>query len=570
MNILNKLNTLPLLTLALTSSYVSAASPASHFSSVNLAPAQVMKNLDQHPRQKKRTQTELVNDDTASSLPNKKSSAATAHFMLQSVQIKGAPDKSLPALNALTQAAVNHDVTLADLQNLAQTMQTTLRDQGYILASVILPPQTIQKKLGQVQFQVIPGYIAQVRISGDQTHGATHPLQAYAQNLEQQNPTTLTELEYQLTLMNELPGIEAQGVLSPSNTPGAADLDIQVKQTPVSSYIGYNNRGTDYIGPNQILAGFNINDILTADRLSVNYATSWPHPTELNYFNTSYAMIPAWGSGTKITPSITYTHTRPGQELSSFDMVGQSTRYALDISQPLLRGSTQNISFLSGIYHLESENNLLGFQIYQDKISAFKLGLNYNGLLLDGTNDATAFITQGFNALGSHSTEAAPSRFEGRPDFTKFNFDLSHTHYLNSAISIFAATSLQYSNNPLLVSEQIGYGGSTFGQAYDPSEIIGDSGLMGAVALRYDLPQSFSGLPLLQPFVFYDAGKVWTNATSIQGMTSQSGASTGLGVNANLNQTWQTTVTLAYPLTLTPQEQSHKSWRAFFSIVGLF
>ena len=129
---------------------------------------------------------------------------------------------------------------------------------------------------------------------------------------------------------------------------------------------------------------------------------------------------------------------------------------------------------------------------------------------------------------------------------------------------------MQYSPNPLLVPEEIGYGGALFGQAYNPSEIIGDSGLMGSVTLRYDLPQFVPNLTLLQPFAFYDIGKVWANSTWQQEGYSISGASAGMGLNFGITKTWQGSLTFAYPLTLTPIEMGYKGWRTFVSVVGLF
>jgi hemolysin activation/secretion protein len=81
----------------------------------------------------------------------------------------------------------------------------------------------------------------------------------------------------------------------------------------------------------------------------------------------------------------------------------------------------------------------------------------------------------------------------------------------------------QYGFNPLLTGEQFAFGGAQTGRGYDPGALTGDRGIGGSIELRYD--QGFTMFPVqaVQPYVFYDAARVWN---------VQNAAPTGPSINS--------------------------------------
>jgi hemolysin activation/secretion protein len=103
----------------------------------------------------------------------------------------------------------------------------------------------------------------------------------------------------------------------------------------------------------------------------------------------------------------------------------------------------------------------------------------------------------------------------------------------------------QIASKPLFSSEEFGYGGQDFGRAYDPSELVGDSGIKGSLEIRYlGLKPGFD--VNLSPYAFYDIGKVWNEDT---GGISESGSSAGFGVSISHSTGFSGNFGLAYPLT---------------------
>jgi hemolysin activation/secretion protein len=97
----------------------------------------------------------------------------------------------------------------------------------------------------------------------------------------------------------------------------------------------------------------------------------------------------------------------------------------------------------------------------------------------------------------------------------------------------------------------------------------GDSGALGALALRYDLPTQ-SWMSLLQPEIFYDAGYTRINK-AIAGLSKSGiGQSAGLGLNMVLLNHWKVGITAAKPLRITQTTGVNMGWRGFFNVTGAF
>jgi len=125
----------------------------------------------------------------------------------------------------------------------------------------------------------------------------------------------------------------------------------------------------------------------------------------------------------------------------------------------------------------------------------------------------------------------------------------------------------QYTSDSLLSSEEFGYGGMSFGRAYDSSEITGDKGMAASIELRYRLDIKIPHINF-QPFIFYDIGKVWNIDPSDKNKIS--GASAGGGFRLRHDQGWFFDATLALPLTLNsanpPKYTDEDGFRALFRL----
>jgi len=115
----------------------------------------------------------------------------------------------------------------------------------------------------------------------------------------------------------------------------------------------------------------------------------------------------------------------------------------------------------------------------------------------------------------------------------------------------------QFTTDPLLLTQQITLGGPAFGRAYTSSERTGDEGVMGSVELRSDFSQLGHHIDWVQPYVFFDGGKV----RSI-GDTLADGAlySSGGGVRTRIGKS-SINLETAFPLNAQRLETGNKTPR---------
>ncbi len=99
--------------------------------------------------------------------------------------------------------------------DIAAEMTAKYRDAGYVLSSVVVPAQAITD--GRVSLTAVEGYLSSVAIEGDtgRRDGMLAKIQA---DLGAERPLRLATLERNLLLLNDLPGMTAQGVLQRSAT----------------------------------------------------------------------------------------------------------------------------------------------------------------------------------------------------------------------------------------------------------------------------------------------------------------------------------------------------------------
>ncbi|HEY8963421.1 MAG TPA: ShlB/FhaC/HecB family hemolysin secretion/activation protein, partial [Alphaproteobacteria bacterium] len=130
----------------------------------------------------------------------------------------------------------------------------------------------------------------------------------------------------------------------------------------------------------------------------------------------------------------------------------------------------------------------------------------------------------------------------------------------------------QISNGPLLASEEFGIGGMSYGygRGYDPSEILGDEGVVGKLEVQWNTHVFDEHITSLQLFGFYDVGAVWNDDPTTPADKRNSVASVGLGARARLTQAINADATLAFPMTKDVDTQDDTDPRLFVSLTSRF
>lgn len=436
-----------------------------------------------------------------------KKTGSSTRFVLKGIKLEGSTVYSEDKLRPLYADKLGQKITLDDLNQIAADITTYYRNNGYILTRAVVPPQHANN--GVFTVRVVEGYVNDVRLTGDVGKGGDDLLQAYASKIKNAKPLNAETLERYLLLMEDLPGVDARAVLTPAATAtGASDVIVTITRRPVEASVGLDNRGSRFLGPEQLSGSLFLNNLIGRDDMTaVRASNTIFHKGELLFGELRHSE-PVGSEGTTVTVAASKVHTNPGDNLKGLDIKGDSGAFSLNVTHPIERSRRTNWFVTGDMTARDVEVTTLGTSLYKDKTRVLTLGSSYD--FVDGwagINKAEANVGHGFNWDTSKGVNAR-SRSNGETDFTKFNAKASRIQPITGPFSLYGAASGQYSHDPLLASEEFTVGGSEFGSAYDTAEISGDSGVAARAELQFNQAPS-NWLNQYQLYTFYDMGKVW-------------------------------------------------------------
>ena len=461
-------------------------------------------------------------------------------------------------LAPLYQKKIGTMISVAELQGIVQDITNYYRNNGYILTRAVLPPQHVAN--GIVYIQIIEGYIDQVKVVGN-PKGARKLIAGYGEHISAIRPTQLKVMEKYLLMANEIPGVQVKAVLEPSKgNVGASNLDMVATIKTFSGFLSYDNYGTRFIGPNQVSGGGEMDSIfISGDSTNTNFART-TYGQELNFFQVSYNM-PVGTKGMRLLFSANRALTQPGMNLAALKIMGEADTFMTTLQYPLIRSRTQNLTADTSFNYTDSYVTTLqpSVALYTDHLRTWRAGVNYNlADSLAGNNSAAVHFETGVPGLGGTTVGAGnavpqiASRYGASNHFLKIDSQLSRIQQFGATrYSAFFQIQGQYAFDPLLATEQFGFGGASqgLGRGYDPAEIIGDKGVAYSVELRANISPELYLLQAAQLYVFYDSGVIW-NLKNIADQNSKSSAtSTGLGSRFFFARNLSGNLMIAQPLT---------------------
>ncbi len=494
-------------------------------------------------------------------------------FTLQNLQLKGVTTYSEEDLKPVYAGKLGQTISLADLYGIAGDLTRKYRNDGYILTQIVVPPQTIEG--GTATLQVVEGYVNQVSVQGQDDGGL---IQSYASKIKvNKGATNVKDLERWMLLINDLPGVTARGVLSPSATQtGAADMTVITERDNFDALLGVDNYGSRYLGPTQVTAAASGNSLLGLNEKITAQAVATPMDgldPELAYIGLNY-LQPIFDYGTSFELFGSKTLTSPGFDLKQFDVDGRSDLLGLTVRHPFIRSRALNLTGRATFDYrnVESDNDLE--ETRKDRIRAIRVGGRLEAvdtLMGLGYNIADVEVSHGVDVFGSSQENASNlTRLEAEPDFYKLNAELQRLQRVYGSVNVLLGITGQVSNSPLYSAEEFGIGGISYGRGYDPSEILGDDGVAGKVELQWTEPYALPYLESYQLFGFYDVGRVWNQDATTSEQKIDSLASAGFGVRMDLPMEINAGALLAFPLTRAPQTEDEDKARLLFTLSKRF
>ena len=490
-------------------------------------------------------------------------------FVLKQLFIQGKSIYDKRALKPLYKSYLKKELTLKNIYEIAQRITNKYRNDGYLLSKAIVPPQKI--KDGVVHLRIIEGYIDKIKIQGP-VRGPRKLINKYKKNILKSRPLRVSDLERYLLLIDDLPGVTAKSILTPSeDKPSATTMTLILADKAFVGHIGADNRGSKFNGPYQFLGGVTVNSLLGENSRAGLQGVLTSQTEELLFLNAFYD-LPINQEGTRLFFSSSVSESEPGSTLKQFDINGDSTSITLRLTHPFLRSRGKNLTGHLGFSGRNSTTKILGSLDSEDRLRVMNMGVSYDYAdEYKGVNLIRLNLSKGLNIFDTtESGSSNLSRSQGKSNFTKLTGNLMRIQNLSPSWNLLGAASWQYSFDKLLASEEFGVGGSQYGRAYDSSEITGDHGIAFKVELQKAFRPAWDYLSDFQLYSFLDYGSVWNKVKTSTGAKRQDLTSIGLGMRFNITDSISGYLEMNQPISDNVAAEGNKDPRLFFSLSNRF
>ena len=182
--------------------------------------------------------------------------------LIKTIKVEGVsliPEKNI---KDITSQYEGRKLSLKGMQKIADLITDEYRKKGYVTSRAYIPPQTVQK--GVLIIRVVEGNVGKLEIRGNRYFKTA--LLKRKIRLKTDKPFDYSELQKDLTAINEAPDRTARLTLVPGKKPGTTDIIMDVEDNfPFHLGFEYDNYGSRYIEKDRISAVVEHNNLLGFD-----------------------------------------------------------------------------------------------------------------------------------------------------------------------------------------------------------------------------------------------------------------------------------------------------------------
>lgn len=176
-------------------------------------------------------------------------------------------------------------ITLGQIESIADKITKFYRERGFILAKAYIPKQEVRD--GIVTLTLLLGMLGNVTVSNNTVYGESSISSVFDNMLAK--PVTSSQVEENLYLLNDFPGLSVSGYFEAGHQVGDTKLNIDINnEDKYSSNLRLDNHGTLDTGRYRLFADFQINNLLgITDLLNLSILTATA-PSNTNYWKVNY------------------------------------------------------------------------------------------------------------------------------------------------------------------------------------------------------------------------------------------------------------------------------------------
>ncbi len=433
---------------------------------------------------------------------------ATIEFEVRQFVVNGEnPLKGSRTSNILKPFLGTHE-GLERLQQASQTLQQSLRDEGYAYYLVNLPPQKLESN--SITLEVRSFKIVQLTFEGLDNFSEQNIRRSMPELRIGKSPN-LRQLSRSLAEANRHPSKYLQVVLAAKPETGGIEARISATdQKPSTSFSWLDNSGTERTGRYRVGLGFQHTNLFDRDHTISVTATAAPDQVaEVNQVGVQYR-IPTYRLGADVefiaANSTVGSATFEGE---TFEVSGAGKVLGIRVRKGLPKlGQYRHDLLLSWFdKHFENETRFVGTTFRDTTVTSRPIGLEYRAALQGKRLSSNWYIGHYANIENSGSDNSDENydsvRLGARSKWSSTRVGGAVGYNLGNW-SLRGKIDGQTSGDALIPGEQFTFGGMRSVRGFGESEFAEDRGVQASIELwtpKWGLGPQFLG------FVDYGYGR---------------------------------------------------------------
>lgn len=408
--------------------------------------------------------------------------ASAARFDIMAFQVRGntvlAPDDVERAILPFMGPGKGE----ADVEAARAALQKAYEDKGYVAVSVLVPEQSVDS--GVLQLQVQQQAVGRLLVEGDAKNADA--VKAMAPSVAPGVTPNLPNFQRDVVALNQNPTRKVTPELRAGEAPGTLDVVLKVEESsPFHGSIELNNFSSSATSDLRAAATLRYDNMWgRGDSLSLSAQTAPRRPDDGTVFSGNYLL--RLGQGTQLLLYGVYSDSDIAV-VGGTSVIGRGKMGGFRLIQSLGASEGFYHSLTLGMDYKDfSEDVLLGSDRASAPIKYAPLIASWRGDWSGdrSTSNVTVSGTFGIRGLGDRWERFDAKRYMARQSFIALKLDAETTRDFGPGLQLNARLSGQWSPDPLISNEGFSLGGMSSVRGYYESEAIGDYGVAYQTELR--------------------------------------------------------------------------------------
>ncbi|MBF0376579.1 MAG: ShlB/FhaC/HecB family hemolysin secretion/activation protein [Desulfamplus sp.] len=436
-------------------------------------------------------------------------------FQLKAVIFEGNTVFSNQELNKVAEKFINHDVGMAELEELRYQLTRYYTDRGYINSGALIKPN--QKVTnGVLTYLIIEGKLTNIDIKGNGSLRENYIKKRLWRDSDEPFNTLKLKEYFQMLIQDPLID-KMDGNIVPGIKQGEATLELDVtRENPYQFSMTTNNTTSPNLGSETLKLNQTVRNLTG---VGDSFNTLFEITEGKREIDATYS-IPLNANNTTLSFNYNYSDNEIVSELKAIDVESTFQSSELSLNHPIFHNIERDFSVGVGLKTQKSNNYIINNNPFDFSPGA-----------VEGESKSTILqLIQSFNHSNLKHAFALHSSFnfgvdifsptihsDSMPDgeffswIGQFNYG---TQLKDNFGQLIFKGNLQLSNEPLLSIDKYVSGGFYNVRGYRENENIGDNGYMLSIEWRIPVWESqktgdYDKTKMLQIAPFMDYGSTW-------------------------------------------------------------